>query len=167
MRVYQRRLGVPRPHWRAKLWFVTRDVSAAIDLGLTHIALPVTDVDASIDFYRRFAEMEVVHDRRDVETGDRVVWVSDRTRPFVIVLIQQRAISHVLGGFAHLGVGCASRAEVDRRCELAQREGHVVLGPMDSGDPVGYWALITDPDGHNLEVSHGQEVGLTVERAGP
>lgn len=146
---------------------MTRDeAAAAVDLGLTHVALPVTDVDAGIDFYRRFAEMEVVPDRRDAETGNRVVWVSDRTRPFVIVLIQQGAISHALGGSAHLGVGCESREEVDRRCDLARREGRVVLGPLDSGYPVGYWALITDPDGHNLEVSHGQEVGLAVERAG-
>ena len=143
------------------------ETAAAVDLGLTHVALPVTDVDASVDFYRRFAEMEIVHDRRDAETGNRVVWVSDRTRPFVIVLIQQGAISHALGGSAHLGVGCESREVVDRRCDLALREGRVVLGPLDSGYPVGYWALITDPDGHNLEVSHGQEVGLAVERAGP
>jgi hypothetical protein len=27
---------------------------------------------------------------------------------------------------------------------------------------VGYWAVVVDPDGHNLELSHGQEVGLTV-----
>jgi hypothetical protein len=28
---------------------------------------------------------------------------------------------------------------------------------------VGYWAYIVDPDGHNLEISYGQEVGFTVE----
>jgi catechol 2,3-dioxygenase-like lactoylglutathione lyase family enzyme len=136
-----------------------------IDRGLTHVALTVTDVDRSIEFYRRYADMEVVHGRRDQETGDRVVWVSDRTRPFVIVLIQQSSVSHTLGGFAHLGVGCASRDEVERRCEAARTEGREVRGPLDSGYPVGYWAIITDPDGHNLELSHGQEVGLTVTRA--
>ena len=40
-----------------------------------------------------------------------------------------------------------------------------MLGPVDSGPPVGYWAYIVDPDGHNLEISYGQEVGLTVEQA--
>jgi catechol 2,3-dioxygenase-like lactoylglutathione lyase family enzyme len=68
-----------------------------VDLGLTHVALPVTDVDASVDFYRRYADMAVVHRRHDDETDTTVAWVSDR---------------------------------------------------------------------HNLELSHGQEVGLTVERAG-
>jgi catechol 2,3-dioxygenase-like lactoylglutathione lyase family enzyme len=128
------------------------------------VALPVTDVEASLDFYHRFADMDVVHRRRDEQTGDEVVWVSDRTRPFVVVLIENGA-SGGLTGFSHLGVGCATREEVERRCELGRHEGRTVLGPHDSGPPVGYWAFITDPDGNNLELSHGQEVGLTVERA--
>src|SRR5262249_28041188 len=33
------------------------------------------------------------------------------------------------------------------------------------GPAVGYWAFITDPEGKTLELSHGQEVGLTDERA--
>ncbi len=39
-----------------------------------------------------------------------------------------------------------------------------MFGPIDSGPPVGYWGYIVDPDGHNLELSYGQEVGLTIER---
>jgi hypothetical protein len=35
--------------------------------------------------------------------------------------------------------------------------------PIDAGDPVGYVARIADPDGHSLELSYGQEVGLAVE----
>jgi catechol 2,3-dioxygenase-like lactoylglutathione lyase family enzyme len=137
-----------------------------IDHGLTHVALPVSDIEASLDFYRRFAEMAVVHHRRDDETGEQVVWLSDRTRPFVIVLIEQDRPSGVLTGFSHLGIGCRSREEVDRRAQLARDEGRIVRGPFDSGPPVGYWAFITDPDGNNLELSHGQEVGITVEEAG-
>ena len=139
----------------------------SVDRGLTHVALPVADLDASLEFYRRFAEMEVVHRRRDEETGDQVVWVSDRSRPFVVVLIEYRPARQVgyLTGFSHLGVGCETRQDVDRRCEVARDEGRTVFGPLDSGPPVGYWAFITDPDGNNLELSHGQEVGLTVERA--
>jgi hypothetical protein len=36
------------------------------------------------------------------------------------------------------------------------------MGPRDYGPPVGYWAFLSDPDGHTVEISHGQEVGLTV-----
>jgi catechol 2,3-dioxygenase-like lactoylglutathione lyase family enzyme len=137
-----------------------------IDHGLTHVALPVADVEASLDFYRRFADMHVVHHRRDEQTSDQVVWLSDRTRPFVIVLIEHDQPSGGLTGFSHLGVGCNSREEVDRRTATAQREGRTVRGPFDSGPPVGYWAFITDPDGNNLELSYGQEVGMTVEESG-
>lgn len=136
------------------------------DRGLTHVALPVSDVETSVDFYRRYADMHVVHQRHDGDTDTTVVWLSDRTRPFVIVLIGQSVVSHALGGFAHLGVGCESRGEVDRRCARAREEGRQVSGPTDSGEPVGYWAIVADPDGHNLELSHGQEVGFTVAHAG-
>lgn len=136
-----------------------------IDIGLTHVALPVQDVGASAAFYARFAGMGVVHSRADAATGRRVVWLSDRTRPFVVVLIEVERPGPRLDGIAHLGVGCATREEVDRRCEEARREGRLRVGPHDAGPPVGYYAMIADPDGHHLELSHGQEVGLTVERA--
>ena len=50
---------------------------------------------------------------------------------------------------------------------LASREGRAVHGPTDSGYPVGYWALIADPDDHTLEISDGQEVALTVAGTEP
>lgn len=134
------------------------------DVGLTHVALPVTDVGASVDFYARFAAMRVVHERSDPADGRRVVWLSDGTRPFVIVLIQAEKVASPLLPIAHLGVGCASRADVDRLAAQARAEGRPVWGPTDSPPPVGYWVLIADPDSHTLELSHGQEVALTVAR---
>lgn len=136
------------------------------DRGLSHVALTVADVERSIAFYERYANLEVVHDRVDEHGGDRVVWLSDLTRPFAVVLIEG-PVTHALGGWAHLGVGCVSRAEVDARCAAARDEGRRVDGPTDSGPPVGYWAIIADPDGHNLELSYGQEVAFTVEHSGP
>jgi len=140
----------------------------AADLGLTHVALPVSDVDASAAFYGRYADMAVVHRRVD-GTGEGavgVVWLSDLTRPFVIVLIRTE-VTHTLGGWAHLGVACASRDEVDARCRQARAEGIPVDGPFDDGPPVGYWAILDDPDGHHLELAHGQRVDATVAAAGP
>ncbi|MEG4520479.1 MULTISPECIES: VOC family protein [unclassified Microcoleus] len=84
-----------------------------IDIGLTHIALPVSDVDSSIEFYSKYAGMQVVHRRIDAKAGVAVVWLSDRTRPFVIVLIQTDWVHPVLSPFAHLGVGCKSREYED------------------------------------------------------
>lgn len=145
-----------------------------VDLGFTHIALLVGDLDASVAFYRTYARMEVVHERRNGRS--RIAWVSDRTRPFVIVLIEAPprvprallragiALVRRLAPVEHLGVGCASRDEVDRLVALARDEGRLLMGPRDYGPPVGYWAFLRDPDGHALEISHGQEVGLTVGR---
>lgn len=135
------------------------------DLGLTHVALPVARLDASLAFYRKYAALECVHERTDPATGGRVAWISDRTRPFVVVLIEVAEVKHPLLPLAHLGVGLASRDEVDRRVADARSEGLSCYGPVDAGAPVGYFALISDPDHHTLELSHGQEVGLTVERA--
>ena len=136
------------------------------DLGLTHVALPTSDLATTLQFWSRYARMEVVHRRQDPVTGTEVAWISDGTRPFVIVLIGVRKVERPLLPIAHLGVGCASREEVDRLCAAAREEGCLRLGPVDSGYPVGYWALLSDPDGHTLEISHGQEVGMTVSRHG-
>ena len=133
---------------------------------MTHVALPVTDLDASLVFYERFAGMTVVHRRTDATSGTSVAWISDLTRPFVLVLIEVPSVDERLGGvYCHVGLGVAERSDVDRLCALATEDGRSVFGPLDSGPPVGYWAYIVDPDGHNLEISHGQEVGFTVEQA--
>lgn len=138
-----------------------------IDLGLTHVALPVKNLTDSIDFYKRYARMRVVHRREDEETGRGVAWLTDGTRPFVIVLIETTSIEGRLRPLGHLGVACESLIEVDRLCELARNERRLLSAPKDSGYPVGYWAFISDPDGHTLELSFGQEVALAVSTSTP
>jgi catechol 2,3-dioxygenase-like lactoylglutathione lyase family enzyme len=135
------------------------------DLGFTHIALPVSHVDCSIEFYAKYATMQVVHRRTDQTTRSDVVWLSDLSRPFVIVLIQVPQVEHRLLPLAHLGVACKTREEVDRLCQEAQQEGILQEGPHDAGHPVGYWAFLQDPDGHTLELSYGQEILFTVQQA--
>ncbi len=137
----------------------TEDV--ALDRGFTHVALQVSDLDASLAFYERFAQMTAVH-RRTSSDDVRVAWITDHSRPFVVVLIET-PVTHRLGGWNHLGIGVDSRDEVDRRLTLAGELGFVTLGPIDSGPPVGYYGIIVDPDGHQLEVAFGQQVAFTVE----
>jgi catechol 2,3-dioxygenase-like lactoylglutathione lyase family enzyme len=135
-----------------------------VDIGLTHIALSVSNMEKSIEFYTKYAQMQVVHRRIDATAGVAVAWLSDNTRPFVIVLIQTDSVHPILSPFAHLGVGCKSREAMDALCDQARQEGILVEEPKDSGYPVGYWAFLRDPDGHTLELSYGQEIGLTVEK---
>jgi lactoylglutathione lyase len=111
------------------------------DIGLTHVALPVRLIAASVSFYAKYASMQVVHQRAGV------VWVSDRTRPFALVLIETSNEIKPLLPMAHLGVGVRSREEVDRLCQLAREEQ----------------CLARDPDGHTLEIAYGQELGRTLE----
>ncbi|NJM78091.1 MAG: VOC family protein [Acaryochloridaceae cyanobacterium RU_4_10] len=135
------------------------------DLGFTHVALAVTQVDQSIPFYAKYARMQVIHRRTDPSIQSDVVWLSDLTRPFIIVLIEVPQVDAPLLPIGHLGVGIESREEVDRLCEEAQLEGVLIKGPQDGGSTVGYWAFLKDPDGHTLEISYGQEVGFTVQQA--
>ena len=134
------------------------------DVGWTHVALPVTDLDASARFYARYANMVVVHRRRQASGPGDIAWLSDRTRPFVLVLAESGSVPCPLGPFAHLGIACASRQAMDELVELAREEGCLRDEPRDTGGPAGYLASLDDPDGHTLELSYGQEVQLAVER---
>ena len=130
------------------------------DIGLTHVALPVRSLTASAAFYAKYAAMHVVHRRPGV------IWLSDRTRPFALVLIETSNEIKPLLPMAHLGVGVRSRDEVDRLCRLAREEQCLAREPEDAGPPVGYWALIRDPDRHTLEVAFGQELGHAIAGTG-
>ena len=130
------------------------------DIGLTHVALPVRSLAASVAFYAKYAAMRTVHQRPGV------AWVSDHTRPFALVLIETTNEIRPLLPMAHLGVGVRSREDVDRLCRHARDERCLAREPEDSGPPVGYWALIRDPDGHTLEVAFGQDVRHAVEGDG-
>ena len=48
--------------------------------------------------------MQVAHRWIDAEAGVAVVWLTDMTRPFAIVLIQTASVQLVLSPLAHFGV---------------------------------------------------------------
>jgi lactoylglutathione lyase len=156
--------------------------SRAINSLLTHIALPVRDLEATLAFYRRYTAMEVIHERTDDETGLRTAWLAnpgDRTdggaglgiqaATFVVVLICGSLPKAVTGdikeeyGFlrsiSHLGISLDSRAEVDRVAAMAEEDGCLLLGPMYRNEVVGYICMVTDPDGNNVEFSVEQVLG--------
>jgi catechol 2,3-dioxygenase-like lactoylglutathione lyase family enzyme len=61
------------------------------DLGFTHVALSVRNLAESVAFYTKYARMRLVHQRTDADVGIAVAWMTDGTRPFVIVLAVERS----------------------------------------------------------------------------
>ena len=135
---------------------------------LTHVALWTSDIQRSVDFYRKYCGLEVVHDRNEAD-GGRVVWVGERKRPrFVIVLIKRPVAHSAPNSFAHFGFSCRSREEVDERAALGRDDGILELEPRDAGPIVGYFCMIRDPDGNSVEFSFGQAIDpRAFERARP
>lgn len=133
-----------------------------VDDGFTHVAFVVRDLDKSIDFYKLYARMDVVHRREpNVPDARKLAWLSDDTRPFALVLVQADKVTDTpLGHFGHLGVACASREEIDKKIQIARAQGVLRREPEDAGEPVGYYVFFADPDGNTLELSYRQRVGL-------
>lgn len=135
---------------------------------LTHIAIHARDVNASIDFYRRFAGLYVVHERCD--NGTRVAWLSEESEEpsFVIVLIGVGDGRKQLPALTeHLGYDLPSRAAVDEIAERAKEAGVLAHGPVDLGPIVGYVCMLRDPDGNVIELSNGQPIHPRQLRAQP
>jgi catechol 2,3-dioxygenase-like lactoylglutathione lyase family enzyme len=142
---------------------------------LTHIALPVRDLDAHLAFWARYTRMEKIHERYDEDTHLRTAWLAnsqDKTEKaarFVVVLMEGKLPTQITGdikeeyGFlrsiAHLGISLDSRDDVDRVAEMAKEDGILVLGPMYRNPVVGYICLVRDPDGNNVEFSVEQDLG--------
>lgn len=142
---------------------------------LTHIALPVRDLEATLAFYAKYTKLVNIHERQDPETGLRTAWlanardITDAGARFVIVLIHGKLPTKITGdikeqyGFlksiSHLGISVESRAEVDRLAEMAREDGCLLLGPMYRNEVVGYICVVTDPDGNNIEFSVEQVLG--------
>lgn len=143
---------------------------------LTHIALPVRDLEATLAFYAKYTTLVNIHERHDPETDLRTAWLANArdvttegSARFVIVLICGKLPTKITGdikeeyGFlrsiAHLGISLDSRAEVDHIAAMAKEEGCLLLGPMYRNEVVGYICVITDPDGNNVEFSVEQDLG--------
>ena len=126
---------------------------------LTHVALRTRDIEASVEFYRRYADLQVIHRRRD--SGTEVVWLAARaTSPdLVIVLLDMPHDANPdPAPMDHLGFAVGSRQDIDRIAELARRENRLRLGPSDEGPIVGYIVMLSDPSGNVCEFSHGQSI---------
>ena len=126
--------------------------------ALTHVAFGVRDLDRTIAFYRKHVRLHVVHERE--EHGSRVVWLGERTEDpaFVLVFFQVTAEASGISPLQHLGFALASRDEVNAAAEEARRDGILAIEPVYAGPIVGYFCIVRDPDGIQVEFSHGQPI---------
>lgn len=125
---------------------------------LTHIALQVKDVAATVAFYRDYCGLAAVHAR----DGGRVTWLAEPGRERELILV-------ILGGgdahpqadddYGHLGFALPHRHDVDAIARRAEAEGRLVWPPREEPYPVGYYCGVRDPDGRFVEFSYGQPLG--------
>ena|SRR5689334_989275 len=121
----------------------------------THITATVSDLQQSIDFYTSYCNLRLIKDRR--QEGGSTIWLGPEPgegedATFVLVLTKGK----VTNCLRHLGFQCESRAQVDAIAAEAERHGILVEPPTFIGGSVGYFTVIQDPDGHQVEFTYGQ-----------
>ena len=121
----------------------------------THITATVSDLQRSIDFYTSLCQLTLIKDRR--LEGGSTVWLGPTPRggelpTFVLVLMKGEVVCRL----EHLGFQCDEREQVDAIAREAEQRGILVEPPTFTGGDVGYWTVIKDPDGHQVEFTFGQ-----------
>jgi lactoylglutathione lyase len=134
----------------------------------THIALPSSDLDASIAFYESFTPLVLLSRREDAD--GQSAWLSHAGQidnPFVLVLVMfwrdKGTPAPTMAPFAHIGIEVPERDDVIAIAERAREAGCLSWEPTDLPQPVGFICAITDPDGNVIEISHNQGVYAKVQ----
>jgi catechol 2,3-dioxygenase-like lactoylglutathione lyase family enzyme len=142
----------------------------------THVAVPVSDLDRSIEFYTALTPLVVVAQHAD-ENG-RGAWLSNDKQvetPFVLVLsqlipqvAQQFDITpgeptRTLGPFAHIGIELPNKEDVDAIAERARSMGVLQWEPRQMPEHIGYICAAADPDGNVIEFSWNQKVYAKIQ----
>lgn len=123
---------------------------------LSHIALVVSDIEKTIDFYQYFAEMSLIH--RRIDEGVTVAWLKlGAPNELTIVMIENKNLN--ANGYQrmnHFGFDCPSKEAVDNIAIKAKNYNCIKYNPFYGGEVLGYLCVIEDPDGNQLEFAYGQ-----------
>jgi lactoylglutathione lyase len=121
----------------------------------THITAVVSELERSIEFYTSFCGLSLLLDRR--KQGGSTVWLGYEPTggeyPTFILVLMKGEVKNLM---EHLGFQCDSREQVDAIAAEAERRNILVDPPTDTGGAVGYWTVVRDPDGHQVEFTFGQ-----------
>ena len=133
----------------------------------THIALRVSDIDASIAWYQTYTPLELLDKRQDdMGFGAWLGQPDSADKPFILVLAQflpatdpfKAYPKEILAPFAHLGVELPSRGDIDEMAARGKAAGCLAMPPTQMPDPIGYICSLRDPDGNTIEFSYDQGV---------
>jgi catechol 2,3-dioxygenase-like lactoylglutathione lyase family enzyme len=130
------------------------------------VAIPVSDLDRSIEFYTTLTPLVVVA-RNEDDSGRGACLSNDKQveSPFVLVLSEMdpgRPI-RTLGPFAHLGIELPNKADVDAIAQRARAMGVLEWEPRQLAEHIGYVCAARDPDGNVIEFSWNQKVYARVQ----
>jgi len=137
----------------------------------THIALRVTDMDATVAWFTEFTPLALI-DRREDDLGYGA-WLGMEGRtnnPFILVLAQFFEGSDPFAGaplatlapFAHLGIELPNKQDVDDIAAKASAAECLAMPPTMMPEPIGYICMLRDPDGNMVEFSWDQGVYATL-----
>lgn len=137
----------------------------------THIALRVTDMDATVAWFTEFTPLALI-DRREDDLGCGA-WLGmegQTNNPFILVLAQFFEGSDPFAGaplatlapFAHLGIELPNKQDVDDIAAKASAAECLAMPPTMMPAPIGYICMLRDPDGNMVEFSWDQGVYATL-----
>ena len=130
----------------------------------THIALPCTDMDKTIEWYETFTPLQLLDRREDADGQGAWLGHPDQgDKPFILVLVsffrdQSKGPQPIMAPFAHIGIEMPTKQMVDDIAERGKAAGCLVWPPQLMPDPIGYICALTDPDGNMIEFSFDQGV---------
>lgn len=130
----------------------------------THIALPCTDMDKTIEWYEMFTPLQLLDRREDADGQGAWLGHPDQgDKPFILVLVsffrdQSKGPQPIMAPFAHIGIEMPTKQMVDDVAERGKAAGCLVWPPQLMPDPIGYICALTDPDGNMIEFSFDQGV---------
>ncbi len=133
----------------------------------THIALRVSDIDATIEWYLRYTDLKLLDKREDEDGYGAWLGHPDQGQfPFVLVLAQffegrdpfAPTPLAKLAPFNHLGMELPEQADVDDIAARAEADGCLAMPARMMPDPIGYICMLEDPDGNLVEFSYDQGV---------
>ncbi|MGH8994927.1 MAG: VOC family protein [Acidimicrobiales bacterium] len=142
----------------------------------THVALPVTNLERSIEFYTSVTPLVVV--ARNEDENGRGAWLSNDKQvqtPFVLVIsefvpemgarfgIEPGKPHPTLAPFAHIGIELPNKEDVDAVAERARELGVLEWEPRQMPEHIGYICSCLDPDGNVIEFSWNQKVYTKIQ----